>query len=575
MAVANRYKGDCRTGLFVTLTPTTSQISALRTVNDTSAMTDRTFEMQAGASITFFYKKLTTSLGNPPNKVTIQVLRDNVGTVIRTYQTAGAEPADGTSFTFFATSDGTNTGTPTAGVYRLYLNMILDNSAGGVANYNVDTDGNLTVPAADTGVADSGCLRGNAICTALSSNAASYGYSASANMTLSATVTQGNGSTANNWRIDLTNNADTQLLAGSNQAASSTSPSQNFTIGNNVTISSNSDGMRLLPIGNANFVPTSGAILWTILVANGATVTQDGNNVKRSTFMTVDPRITFTQLLQNNDSVFGTPPSSKNISNGQRLTSDLGFLASRAVDSLGNGINGLVWTEKLWDTANLISSEAAPWKSRSSTGSTQGGQAGWSDAFITWDAQLPGGAWSQKEIITTTNATGLELSNTRALTLLSKNPNFEVIGDGGNNLPTATNTHWAPGNDLIIGAALIDASVKKYAAVDTSPAPFVALGLFNLATGIGYYLRASDLTWQIINGNVIDTFPLTQSPTDSNVWLKTFTAAQTANWPAYNIQFIVVLYNNGTPYARGGRVLEMGTANPHSGHEFNPTQLFM
>lgn len=142
-----------------------------------------------------------------------------------------------------------------------------------------------------------------------------------------------------------------------------------------------------------------------------------GQNLDTVNKITVDPRITFSQIMQLNDSAFATPPASGD-DGTQRLTNDLGFLAARAVNSRSEGINSLAWTEKLWDNGELVGSEASPVASRSTTSATKGGQTGWSDAFLIWDETLPTGIWKQKEIITTTDATGLELSNSRSLTLI-------------------------------------------------------------------------------------------------------------------------------------------------------------
>lgn len=140
-----------------------------------------------------------------------------------------------------------------------------------------------------------------------------------------------------------------------------------------------------------------------------------GDNLTDDSRVTVDPRITFSQVMQLNNTTFQTPPTA--LDTNTRPVTSLGSLIARAVNARSEGQNSLAWTEKLWDNGELISSEASPAKTRSTTSQAQGGQNGWSDAFINWDNQLPTGNWTQKEVITTADVTGLELTNTQTVVL--------------------------------------------------------------------------------------------------------------------------------------------------------------
>lgn len=284
-----KYLGDARAGFSATAAGVEAR---LRVVNDTSGMSDRSgYEANCGTSITFYYKKITTT--NPPNKVTIQIRRDNDNTVLQTLLNAGAEPADGASFSYTNAS---------AGPVRLYVQLVKDNSSGNLTDYSVDSDGNFTFGTGlvlPSGIADAGCLRGNALVTALAVSAYpagstfAYGVGADEIITLTATHTAPiAGLSASNVRLDAVTAADAQQIAGTTQALDAgTSYTQAFTAASGFANAAASYGARLLPISNAAFVPTSGAILWTKFVASG-TATQDGNNVKRSSFYNVDPRIT-------------------------------------------------------------------------------------------------------------------------------------------------------------------------------------------------------------------------------------------------------------------------------------------
>ncbi|GEM_PF-3178454 len=76
---------------------------AFRTVNDQAASTDRsTWELDAGSSLTLYYKTWTTGAVPPaaPTTVRLRVYSDNGSTLIREFLN-GTPPADGTTYTFF------------------------------------------------------------------------------------------------------------------------------------------------------------------------------------------------------------------------------------------------------------------------------------------------------------------------------------------------------------------------------------------------------------------------------------------------------------------------------------------
>lgn len=150
-----------------------------------------------------------------------------------------------------------------------------------------------------------------------------------------------------------------------------------------------------------------------------------GANLTDDARVTIDPRLTFTQIMQDNNSTFQNPPTLLNTAT--RAVTDLGFLAARATNARAEGQNALTWTQKLWDNGTLVGSEAAPVATRADTSQTQSGQLGWSDGFMTWDEALPGGGWTHKAVLTTGDATGLELSNTRTLTLVSAGGGFPDV----------------------------------------------------------------------------------------------------------------------------------------------------
>ena len=569
MAVNGVIKGDCLAG-FTSNAGTIIQNRAIRVVNDlTNPPIDRAgFEIAAGASVTLTYKRINNTGGNAPTAVTIKVYYETgTGTLISTLLNAAADPADGATFTFWGTSDGTSGGAPRSGTLRLYLLLA---GGSGTSAFSVDSDGASsfgTLFVAPTTHCYQGVLRSNMVVTALAaSGAGGAQFGRADTLTMTATHTQKYGATGvETVRLDVTDSTDTQKIAGTSGVVDAgTSFVQTQAVDNRFSAALANYGIRFLPIGNSALVPTSGAILWTAMVASG--VTQEGNNVKVSSAYAVDPRISFMQELQVNDSTFGTPPSIKNIASGARQVSELGFLAARATDANGVGINGLVWTEKLWDAGNLVGSEASPVHSRSTTSQTQDGEAGWSDAFLTWADSLPGGNWTQKEIITSPSGSmGLEHNNTRTLSLLAKNPNFVVVPASG--LNTSDLDHFRPGTPYIGGGTLIDFVNRLFPSVDVSPSPYAIIGRFNLALARVEVLNdvSGTPTWQSASATVGSwtKWTLTQSPGDSNAWIVTFTGTQTANW-AYKPLIFPILYNNGTPYGQPAVVELMGTANYHN-----------
>lgn len=287
--------------------------------------------------------------------------------------------------------------------------------------------------------------------------------------------------------------------------------------------------------------------------------------------ITTDPRLTVTHLFQVDDNSYGTPPLSKNRASGQRLTSEQAFMAARMTNARGEGQNNITWSMTL--------TPVAPGTTISNTGivsATQGGQDGWgSSTFTSWSSSLPGGTWNKAIDVTDPSDIDADthlVGGTAAYTLLAVNPNLRIIAGGGN--ASASARHFQPGDPLTLAAALRDISTSQYASVDSSPAPAVVLLRMNPTLGRGEYLRASDYTWVAAASATADSFTMTQSAGDSGVWVKTFTAEQTAGWGTLDFAFVPKLYNNGTPYTTSSTVTVLGSLNPHDSQDFDPTGLF-
>lgn len=302
--------------------------------------------------------------------------------------------------------------------------------------------------------------------------------------------------------------------------------------------------------------------------------------LEKAARFTVDPRVRFTQILQANDNTWHTTPITGDVvPAGQRLTSDLDFLAARATDNAGTpaGLNGVTWTEKLWDNGQLLGSEASPVKSRSSTGSTQGTQAGWSDAFLSWDNGLPTGSWTQKEVITTTDLVGLELSNTRSLQLIAKDPRVRLVGTAGD--PDNPGRHWSPGQKLVVGFAItkkVSSTTAQVLAPDAGTGRF-ALMRFKPGTARKEYLDPTDLsagaagTWKESVGTAaFNLFTAAASPGDSTLQLYTFAAADTTAAKGWNFEDMVAecwLDAGGATEVGSINIPVLDTRFPHDGDD--------
>lgn len=293
--------------------------------------------------------------------------------------------------------------------------------------------------------------------------------------------------------------------------------------------------------------------------------------LRRSAAGTVDPRLTLDRHLQVNDNAYGTPPSSKLLASFARQTSDLGFVSARARNSRGEGVlaaSGLQLAYSLRDNGNLV----AAITQAATTVAPAGGQEGWGPLRV-WDSALPGGGWTNT--VTATDAAGTQGSVAHAFTLLSLNPNYELVVGAG--VVAAPPDHFSPGETLTIGLCLRNRVTGKYAPIDVNPAPSVTVLRYNTTTGKGQYLAADGITWTdlIVAGVEAAAYqhPLTQqTATDPNLWLTSF--ANTAGWGHLDLFCIGVAYSNETPYIDHSEVAALGSFNRHSKLAFDPTGLF-
>ena len=315
-----------------------------------------------------------------------------------------------------------------------------------------------------------------------------------------------------------------------------------------------------------NRFPASSASRSTVTVFSNASLTSLPWTVATTlteTTRTIDPRLTFTHLLQLDDNTFGTPPSSKDTASKQRLTSQIGFLSARITNANGSGINSISWTTTLQDHAHLVSALTA-----TATSTTQGGQAGWGDTFLNWTSALPGGQWDKSCTITSpSGATGLESGNTDTYSLIASNPNLRLICGGGPASLGDDVKHWSPGMPFEVGLCVFNTATLTTVALDSGPTAFI--GRLNYATGTVEYLDSDGVTWVAATGASAYAHPLTASPYDANAYLTSFTGVQTAGWGTADLFVVGRCTVGGVPVNDFSKEIAVSTKNRHDAYAFD------
>lgn len=491
---------------FLLTTAATDPLLAVSNSNNIDGtLADVSYELDAGASLTLTY--FTRVLGGVPPiaPTTLNLIiyyETGTGTLVRTLH-SGAALANGSTFTFYGTADGLVGGAPRAGTLRIFVQAIATGSAGGLNDYNANSDdetnwtqgANVSSAAADRH-AHTGVLRSNAKVSAIAVNAypagTQFAVAATAvGETITATVTHTQPYAVRGHediRIDAIDGVAQQVAGTVKDITNGTSTTQNFAANNTFDAALKAYGFRFLPTGNAQLIPTSGAILWTKFIDDGANVEQDGNNVMRQAFYNVDPRFTapilFHTQLEGAD--FLDPPSSGDTPSGQRAFPDVAYVGVRYLNSRGEGVNGLTVTLKMWDLGNVASTESSPAHSTSRVTETRRfaspnttPEIGWlpreqtgvdrDKVPLTWSTVVSG-TWRVKSIVTAPALlTGLEAyqiqsgSDTwnRNLFMVVTNANYQAYVAIHPETLQSHGTHLTSEDELIPVVQLFDKSINK------------------------------------------------------------------------------------------------------------------
>lgn len=299
--------------------------------------------------------------------------------------------------------------------------------------------------------------------------------------------------------------------------------------------------------------------------------------------ITVDPRVYFRTLQQENVSRYTTAPEGEfalDQVSRQMLNSDLSYLLKKATTARGRTVtSALAWVEGLRDGAGQLADRTRavatgnlPAESRPGGG---GVSSGWgypsvAPGWMVWSEAKPGGTWVYDvRSISTAGATaaGMVVDADRFLTMLAQHPRYTVVAGAGHPAAVNQSEHWHPGDALLIGAALFDRQTLTLATPDDgtqgTPVPSVVIGRFNTAIGAAQYL-AADLTWKTLaTPSVAYQWPLMASPGDPRVRIMQLSAAQTVGFSNATLFFIATLGLGGTPYPGNASLDAPGPASPH------------
>lgn len=520
-----------------------------------------THDFSAGGSVTVTVNLFTSGITPPlvPDTLTVEFYEDsNTSTMLGSVTlTPGAATQSLTIY--LSSTPNAAGGAARCGLLRANLHAV--NTTGGAGNtYNVDSDGVHTTPptGGNVGAARSVMLRSNTTVALTASTASggshtpTFGYSDTvwANLALGCAKFGGQSESVT-FALSGTSYSST---AGTVAASASSGASSVHAVDNTFPVAATSSTLSTT-ISNATATVSGAAAPWMV-----ATSTTNDTS-------TIDPRLTFSYLHQDNDNAWGTPPTVKDVG-AQRLASDLAFLAARVVNANGVGINGITWTAKLYDHGQLVWTPAAPYKSVSVTSQAQGGQAGWGNAFMVWDSQLPPGLWDKTEAITApAGATGLELSASTQYTLIAANPNLRILAAGGPATTAVDARHFTPGDSFLAGIAVINVKTMTLQAMDTSPAPAVAIGRFNLTLGRAEFLASDGVTWNPATGGSVYFHPCTVSPGDANVYTKTFSS--TSTWGNADLFIVGSAYVGGVPVNDFYKEIVVNGINNHDKYAFD------
>ena len=494
-----------------------------------------------GSSVVVTITQATTG-GIPPAVTDTWTLRyvNDAGSVIKsvTLNNSSSSQTD----TFHFTDTGNSGGSSRHGTVE--IRMQVTKTTGGPTNtYDYESDGSPSTPPTTFTATqvDRGWIRGTTTATHSISNISAGGSKSSpASFPDPLHVRVTTGSTAYN---SVTYVAGLKEGATTKRTASTNSTTQNWDVAftsTSTTLGRVNDGLTASSHTLTSFATIPNATLTAAAYTAHTTETTD-------TIQT-DPRRTVTHLFQIDDNTFGTPPMSKNRASGVRLTSEQAFLASRWTNARGEGTNLITWDVLL--DPSLPGTDVT---NTGVTGTTQGGEVGWSNSFMAWASSLPGGTWTKTVTPTAPSdatSTSHIVSRTQDYVLVASNPSIRVIVNIHNNTSSAGGRHIIGGDEILVESYAIDTTTNTKVEVDPGTVELNCTR-HNFTTGYRDFLASdtdnTSACWAPwTSSGALTVYGMTPNATDTRMHQKSFMA--TTGWGTSDIAFNVSMDISGSTY---------------------------
>lgn len=486
-----------------------------------------------------------TSGGVPPGSdETFQlIVKNSAGTTVRTITLTANTASQSTSFVL--TANGSAGGGDRCGVFE----MVLRAARTTVVAYDVSSDQSTTTePAGFVDEHIRGWVRGTTTCTLSLSNVSAGGAKttpAAFNESIFVRAVLAHQSIVA-YTLTL---GVTDSLGGPAQTGAS-----------NSTTSATRD-TTLTGIVDNRFTAASRTFTSTITVPNDSLSGAAWTTLGTPTTDTIDadPRLTITHHLQVNNNTYSAA-----LDRSSRLTSDLGFVTFKITDARAQAVSGITCNpHSLRDSNNLSAAQFSVSEATDATGRPASMQ--------TWDAALPGGAWTHTTTISApSDATGLGSPGTASLTLLAASPSLRVIVGCGPPISNRARHMTDQETSFVTFVGAVDVDLLTTLSSTTTPAITEAkLALIRVnASVVAQYLNASGVWTNITAGTAIDFHAATETGSGTGVFTKSFTTDST--WGTHDIAVVGRVVVGGTPYGGVDKEIVVGASNLHDGYALDP-----
>lgn len=401
-----------------------------------------------------------------------------------------------------ATAGSFNFNAEAAGTYRMRIQVVQANEL--VNNYNIDSDaggvhdkGALRVPLDITSITHAGYPAGSTHAYTVTGEVMTFTVShkiVAPHQSMKSLTTRS---------IDSSNAVIKTLAIVLTEGA--TSKDTTFTVDETYPAASASYGIEVQVQGNNALTGTT----WSSIGTTTSPVVFVSEFIaRRPTFVTIDPRLTATHLVQYDNS-FGTPPMSEDIGDTRTATS-VTYHSTRLTNARGEGLVGgtVAFSVTMRDDGLVTPLDARSQATGLGVG-TQGGEAGW-DGLRIWSEGAPLGAWTKSVDVTAPSNIDADthlVAATKAYTLVAPD-----MGDGGMGDPLKlfVSHHEATANDtltFVASEAFLDGTARTMNAAGTDG---------YLYDPSGDLIQNAVATTEIHSGIYVWTYSLGATPEEGN-----------------------------------------------------------